>query len=176
MLFKRSRERAMRTSLVLGLVAATGLCGCAKNSNQITASYVSPYQYENWTCSQLADEAGRVNSRAAQAAGVQDEKATSDAVATTVAVVIFWPALFFVGGNDQQTAELAQLRGQAQAIEASARYKRCGGGAVEAKEDHAVAQAVFAEARPRTRIREERASRLDATGIATLPYGLPSAD
>src|SRR6516165_332145 len=98
--------------LCLALLAAAGLAACAKSSNEISASYVSPYQYESYTCLQLADEGQRVSRRAAEVAGVQDQKATSDTVATTVAVVVFWPALFMLKGNDQQTAELARLRGE----------------------------------------------------------------
>ena len=60
------------------------------------------------------------------AAGAQDSKATRDAIATTAAIVIFWPAAFFVGGNDQTTAELARLRGEMEAIEQVSIRKRCG--------------------------------------------------
>jgi hypothetical protein len=66
-----------------------------------------------------------VSARAAQLAGVQDEKRRGDTVATAVAVVVFWPAAFLVGGNDQTTAELAQMRGQMQALEQVARRKNC---------------------------------------------------
>jgi len=44
---------------------------------------------------------------------------------TTVGIVVFWPALFFLGGNDQQTAELARLRGEMEAIEQVSVRKRC---------------------------------------------------
>ena len=54
------------------------------------------------------------------AAGVQDEKAMTDAVATGVAVVLFWPAAFLVSGRDgQNAAQLVQLPGQMAAIEQS---------------------------------------------------------
>ncbi len=58
-------------------------------------------------------------------AGVQDEKATRDAVAMGVGLIIFWPALFAIGGNDQQTAELARLRGEMEAIEQASTRKKC---------------------------------------------------
>jgi hypothetical protein len=41
-------------------------------------------------------------------------------------VIVFWPALFMVGGNDQQTAELGRLRGELEAIEQVAIRKKCG--------------------------------------------------
>ncbi len=60
-------------------------------------------------------------------AGVQDKKASNDAIATGVAVVLFWPAAFMVSGGDGQTAaELAKLKGQKDAIEQAAIQKKCG--------------------------------------------------
>lgn len=164
----------MRSGMLLAAGLAAILGGCAKDSKSITASYVSPYVYDTWTCSQLADEAMRVNARAAQTAGMQDEKATRDAVATTVGVVIFWPALFFIGGNDQQTAELAQLRGQAEAIDMSAKRKRCGMGEKEAQSERSEPGAAFAQA-PREPI-PARHAHATGDGVATVPFGLSSAD
>jgi hypothetical protein len=115
--------------MVVGLtavLAAVVVSACAKKADPIASSYVSPFQYENFACPQIAEEAQRVSARAAQVAGVQDEKATRDAVAMGVGLIIFWPALFFIGGNDQQTAELARLRGEMEALEQVSIRKRCG--------------------------------------------------
>jgi hypothetical protein len=115
----------MRVSVIAAVAAACVVGACAKGSNEISASYVSPYQYDSYTCPQLADEGQRVSRRAGEVAGVQDQKATGDAVATTVGVIVFWPALFFLKGNDQQTAELARLRGELEAIEQVSIRKKC---------------------------------------------------
>jgi hypothetical protein len=45
---------------------------------------------------------------------------------TAAAVVIFWPAAFFVGGDKQTAAELAQMKGQMVAIEQASIQKKCG--------------------------------------------------
>jgi hypothetical protein len=58
--------------------------------------------------------------------GIQDQKASSDALATGVAIVVFWPAAFLVGGNDQNTAELARMKGEFDAIERASIQKSCG--------------------------------------------------
>jgi hypothetical protein len=42
-----------------------------------------------------------------------------------VGLVIFWPALLFTKGNDENTAELARLKGQMDAIEQASIQKRC---------------------------------------------------
>jgi len=101
------------------------LASCAKDASQIPPMYVPPYQYERLKCTQLAEEAQRVSASAAQAAGIQNENASRDAFATGVAIVIFWPAAFFIGGYDQNTAELARLRGEMEAIEEVAARKHC---------------------------------------------------
>lgn len=82
--------------------------------------------YENYTCEQLVFEAQNVSSRAAQAAGVQNKARTNDAVVTTVGLVVFWPALFFLDGDGAQAAELARLKGQMDAVEQASIRKNCG--------------------------------------------------
>jgi hypothetical protein len=110
---------------ICAAVTAVTLSACAKDADQVGATYISPITYENFTCPQLADEAQRVSSRVTQSAGVQDQKATNDKVAMGVGLVVFWPALLFTKGNDENTAELARLKGQMDAIEESSIRKKC---------------------------------------------------
>ena len=57
-------------------------------------------------------EAQSISARAATLSGVQDSQRTRDGWATAAAVVVFWPAAFFVGGDKQAAAEPAQMKGQ----------------------------------------------------------------
>lgn len=82
--------------------------------------------YQSYSCQQLAAEAQRVSAAAAVASGTQDSQVTKDAVATTVAVVVFWPALFLIGGDKQTAAQLAQLKGEMDAIQQVSIQKQCG--------------------------------------------------
>ena len=110
----------------LGLaVLAAALAGCASSSADISAAYVSPVQYQQYNCQQLALEAQSVSARAATLSGVQDSQRTKDQVATGVAVVVFWPAAFLVGGDKQAAAELAQMKGQLIAVEQASIAKKC---------------------------------------------------
>lgn len=112
---------------IAGIVVALALSGCSSSSSSIRPTYVSPLQYQSYSCQQLAMEAQRVSARAAEAAGVQDDKASKDAVAMGVSMIIFWPALFFVSGGDGATAaELGRLRGEFEAIEKASVAKNCG--------------------------------------------------
>jgi hypothetical protein len=57
--------------------------------------------------------------------GAQDKQRTNDGLATAAAVVVFWPAAFFVGGDKQTAAELSQMKGQMDAVEQASIAKKC---------------------------------------------------
>lgn len=114
----------MRVLWVSALAAV--LAGCASASSDIAPAYISPVAYQQYTCPQLAQEAQAVSQRAAALSGAQDQKRTNDTIATTAAVVIFWPAAFLVGGDKQTAADLSQMKGQMIAIEQASNQKRCG--------------------------------------------------
>jgi hypothetical protein len=77
-------------------------------------------------CADLRAEAQRVSSAAAVATGRQSQQAGTDATAMTVSMLVFWPAIFFVGGDKTNAAELASLKGQMRAIEQVNAEKDCG--------------------------------------------------
>jgi hypothetical protein len=114
----------MRTIYILAV--ASVLPGCASHSGDIAEAYVSPLQYQGLTCVQLSQEAARVSARAAVASGAQDQNATNDTIATTAAVILFWPAAFLIKGNGANAQEVAQLKGDMDAIEQANIQKKCG--------------------------------------------------
>lgn len=109
------------------IIASIGivLSGCAQKSEDIQGAYVSPMMYQSYNCQQIEQEARRVSARTTQLTGVQDKKASNDAVATGVALVLFWPAAFFIGGNKENAAELGRLKGELEALEKASIEKRC---------------------------------------------------
>jgi hypothetical protein len=110
------------TALMLAVLVA----GCASKSEDVMATYVSPVQYQNYSCDQLGREAQALSVRAAQLAGQQDSDRTTDAVMTGVGIVVFWPVLFAIGGDGPTTAELARVRGEMEAIRHASNAKNCG--------------------------------------------------
>ena len=108
----------------LVLVAAT-LIGCASSSNEISSAYVSPLEYENYTCKQLAREGRRVADRAAMLAGRIDDSARDDKIVAGVGVILFWPALLFLDGDGPEANEYAELKGRRKAIEEESIRKDC---------------------------------------------------
>ncbi|WP_062212739.1 hypothetical protein [Aureimonas sp. AU12] len=111
--------------IAIGLAAVLALSGCAKRADSIAAAYVSPTPYMGLSCAQLSEEAKVISSRAQAASGAQDSKAGKDAAVTAVGLVVFWPALFFVGGDSATAAEVSRLKGEMQAIEDASRRKGC---------------------------------------------------
>ena len=55
----------------------------------------------------------------------QDDVASNDNVAMGVGLVLFWPALFFID-NDDMREQVAQLKGEVDAVEQAAVQKKCG--------------------------------------------------
>jgi hypothetical protein len=111
---------------VLGIAAlCAALCGCASSSSEIAPAYVSPVAYQSYTCQQLALEAQSISTRAATLSGAQDSQRSKDGLVTAAAIVVFWPAAFFVGGDKQTAAELSQMKGQMVAVEQASIAKKC---------------------------------------------------
>ena len=106
------------------MVVAFVLNGCAKSPESISASYVSPLHYQSFDCQQIEQEYARVSRKAREVAGHQASESTKDAVAVGVGAILFWPALFFLIGDDKKE-ELASLKGEADALEQAAIAKQC---------------------------------------------------
>ncbi len=101
-----------------------GPIGCATAPDKISATYVSPLQYQSYSCDQVGQEILRVNRKVMEVSGQQQKEASKDAIAMGVGLVVFWPALFFLMGDDKKD-ELARLKGEFDALEQSAIQKEC---------------------------------------------------
>lgn len=106
------------------LVAAMGLSACATPPSEIQPAFVSTAQYSGYSCSALNAEAIRVNRELQAATGRQQQAANNDATMTAVALILFWPAAFFIDG-DNNAPQVAQLMGEANAISEVARSRGC---------------------------------------------------
>ena len=104
---------------------AVFVVGCSKAAEDITPTYVSPVQYSNYDCDQTRNELIRVNAQANKLGGKLDEDAETDEGVTAAGIILFWPALFFLGGTKGQEAEYARLRGEYNALEQSEIQKKC---------------------------------------------------
>jgi hypothetical protein len=114
----------MKKILAATLALTIALSGCATSSGKVAATYASPLAYQSYDCTQIASESNRLQSRMTELGGQVDKAADNDKVLTGVAVVLFWPAIFFLG-NKQQEAEFGRIKGEYEAVQQSAIAKKC---------------------------------------------------
>lgn len=117
----------MKKTVAYVVTACMVLSGCATASKDITAAYISPMQYQAYDCDQLSSETQRIQTRVVQLGGRLDTAASNDKALVGVGVLLFWPALFALGGTKQQEADYARLRGEYDAVQQSAILKKCSG-------------------------------------------------
>lgn len=113
------------------LVPMFSLINCTKSGDRIAATYVDPIQYESYDCEQIQAALNRINARVSDLTGQLNKAATNDKWLTTAGVIIFWPALFALGGDDEKEAQLARLKGEYDALQTVATTKKCFGASVK---------------------------------------------
>lgn len=110
--------------LPLAAAAALGLAACAPDPSTVAPAYISPTAYAGLSCDALNAEAARLASRVSQVTGEQQQAASADAAMTALSLVLFWPAVFWIG-TDDRSDELARLRGEAEALRLAALQRGC---------------------------------------------------
>jgi hypothetical protein len=111
---------------LVGLGLALMLVGCASSPDKIQTSYVSPLQYKDYDCDQIAGELERVSRRANELHGSLKKTSDNDNAQMAVGMILFWPALFFLeGGDGPEAAEYGRLKGERDALEKVAIQKKC---------------------------------------------------
>ncbi len=125
------------------------ITGCSTKAKNVSASYVSPLQYQHYNCNQIGQELLSVNRRVLEVTGQQDKAANKDKVALGVGLVLFWPALFFMIGGDKKK-ELGKLKGEYEALQTAAISKEC-----DVAEEMQIAQKQQAEYEESTRVKRE---------------------
>lgn len=115
----------MNFKAIVGACAALSLTACATSPDKISASYVSPLQYQSYDCGQIRGELVRISQRVDEVTGQQRKQASNDALAMGVGLVLFWPALFFLAGGNDKKEELGRLKGEYDALQTAAVQKQC---------------------------------------------------
>lgn len=110
----------MKKAIVVLLVA-----GCSTASKDIEPVAVPSGKFAGYDCEQIANEQARIQRRVVNLGGRLDQAAATDQGIGVVGVVVFWPALFFLGGTKEQEDEYARLKGDYNALHAVAMEKTC---------------------------------------------------
>ena len=78
----------MLKPIAIAAVAAMTLAGCAQKPEAIKASYVSPTTYSGWNCTQLAQEAARVDNALVRASAQQNRARSNDTMGVILLLVL----------------------------------------------------------------------------------------
>lgn len=127
----RQSPRAQRAVLAIACSISLMLAGCASSSREVSATYVSPITYRSYDCEQISAETMRIQSRVQQLGARLDEASSNDKKLVGVGMLLFWPALFALGGTKEQEAEYARLKGEYDALQQAYIEKKCGSSVVK---------------------------------------------
>lgn len=104
------------------LVAA---CSTAQKSTEVTPAFISSTKYSGVSCNNLRSESERLRSSVSNLEAGVDKAYSDDKTMEVVAWVLFWPAALAMDGNDAEAKQLAEAKGEAEAIRAEMLRKGC---------------------------------------------------
>ena len=100
-------------------------CSSAKKSYEIQAKYVPASRYSNYSCNQLISEAEIIRARTPGLAAAVDAHRKSQTGVEVVTWVLFWPAAFLLDDGSEMSTQLAEAKGQIEAIQQQLKLKSC---------------------------------------------------
>jgi len=107
---------------------AVMLSGCASSSEKYNAPYISPAQFQTYSCAELLAEIERIQSRVSHLTDKSSGNASADdKLALDADLSLSWTALFALAETKEQEAEYAQLKSEYDAIQQWAVIKQCSG-------------------------------------------------
>jgi hypothetical protein len=110
---------------IASITLAAFVAGCATQGANVTSSYVPASRYSSATCESLAVDLVNATQAETALSGSLDSAANKDAALVAVGLILFWPALFFVGQDKTKEAELARVKGERIAIQRAMSEKKC---------------------------------------------------
>lgn len=100
--------------------------GCASNPKEIEATDISPLEYKDFNCEQIAAEIDYVEERTLIIYERLKSEREADNWQLGLGLVLFWPALLFLeAGDGPEAREFAQLKGEYEALRITSAEKKC---------------------------------------------------
>ena len=110
--------------LMTGILVAS--CTNAKKASEVSAVYIPAATYAGHSCEELAAAADQVKSTVPAIEAAVNATQKTDKNKEIAAWVLFWPAAMMMQGNAAEQAQLANAKGQIDAIATAAMGKDCG--------------------------------------------------
>jgi len=111
----------MRAHFATITIACVTLAGCAQSPESIQPAYVSAATYSEWSCPQLAEESGHLQTALSQASQQQDDTRTGD----TLGVLFLGLPVSSMSGSNV-APEVARLKGTINAVHEAQIKHNCG--------------------------------------------------
>ncbi|MBX3615896.1 hypothetical protein [Nitrosomonas sp.] len=127
---KTKMEAVVMYNLValLVFVIVILLSSCATSPESRSVSYVSPSQFQTYSCEELLNEIERIQNRVSELIGKPGATIPAkDKWILGADLSLSWAALFALGGTEEQEAEYLQLKSEYDAIQQWAVIKQCPG-------------------------------------------------
>ena len=115
----------MKNLGVLLVIFLLSACSSAQQSSQINKAYVSSAKYKSFTCEELIRESELIRAREPGLAAKVDQHYKSQKNTEAVAWLLFWPAAFWLDDGSENANQLAQVRGELDAIRSAMMSKKC---------------------------------------------------
>ena len=111
---------------LFGVSVVAAIAGCASHPDSIKPAYVSPAQYEGYSCEQIQADMKVITRRSADLYEELRLLRNGDNWQTAAGALVFWPALLFLEfGDGPEANEFASLMGQFDALETVYGRKGC---------------------------------------------------
>ncbi len=113
-------RRSLTAIALLPFVAA-----CAQFPDKVSSTYVSPAIFDGRSCQKLHAERNQIASNVSELTADQKKSATNDAVITGVTLLLFWPAVFALALTPDHSNQLAEVKGNYDAVTKAMQAKNC---------------------------------------------------
>ncbi|MDD3597857.1 hypothetical protein [Sulfuricurvum sp.] len=118
----------MQQIFILTIISTLIFTGCATKTTKLQPTPVSHNQmeiYKQFSCTQITSSLAILEKRAQRVAGIQNDKAKSDAVLISWGWILYGVPYLFLDGNSNEKAEFETILGQKEALEDLLIQKNC---------------------------------------------------
>lgn len=111
-------------NIMAGAVSVV-LAGCTPSTSEIRGSYVSPKEYSDYTCDELAEERQKLIAEAKEIGDLQEENAEMDKAFVAGFLLVSMPLLVGTAFTKNREEEFALVKGKFQAVHEMQYDKNC---------------------------------------------------
>jgi hypothetical protein len=113
--------------ILAAILLSMFMVSCASDPSDLQTTYVNPSQFASYDCQQIENALTTKNNRLSSLYTTLQNEANADKWQTGVGLLLFWPTLFFLEGNDgPEATEYRRLKGEVEALGEAANRKKCG--------------------------------------------------